>query len=139
MIYLDSSALFKQYYQEPGSERVRQIFLEAKRIATASLSYAEVFSALNRKLREKAIDGRQYQKAAGEFDGDWRHLHVVPLSPELLIRARLLLERHELRAGDAVQLASASIFPASTPLEFVSADRRLTEAARVEGISSLLL
>ena len=138
MIYLDSSALLKQYYEEPGSDRIRQILRELNRISTASLSYAEVFSALNRKLREKEMDGKHYRTAAEAFESDWDRLEVVPLSGEVLSRARTLLEHHDLRAGDAVQLASALLLAASTSVEFASADRRLAWAARKEGLSAIL-
>ena len=138
MIYLDSSALLKQYYNEPGSETIRQIFQEVRRIATASFSYAEVFSALNRKRREKAIDNHRYRLAARAFEEDWRHLVAVPISDEVLARARTLLERYPLRAGDALQLASALLCAEATDVEFASADQRLTQAASAEGFSLLL-
>ena len=138
MIYLDSSALFKHYYEEPGSDTIRRVFHEPKLIATASLSSAEVFSALNRKFREKAIDTGQYQAAAEEFEEDWRRFTVVPLSGEVLRTARVLLERYALRAGDAVQLASCQVLAMSVRAEFASADRRLNQAAEAEGFSLLL-
>lgn len=128
----------KQYYEEPGTGTIRQILRDTERIGTASLSYVEVFSALNRKLREKAIDREQYRAAAEAFDGDWTHLVVVPISEEVFRRARTLLEHHDLRAGDAIQLASALILGVSAPVEFASADRRLNQAARAEGRSTLL-
>ena len=140
MIYLDSSALVKQYYDEPGSGKIRPLFLESTMMATASLSYAEVFSALNRKLRQNVFSSEQYRRAVEAFDVDWKHLDVVPLYEEVLKRARAALENHDLRAGDAVQLASALVLAASAsaPIEFASADRKLNAAAGAEGLSLLL-
>jgi len=50
LIYLDASVLFKRYCDEPGSPEIRRIVDTAPAIATAVLSYVEVFSALRRKL-----------------------------------------------------------------------------------------
>jgi len=138
LIYLDTSALVKLYYQESDSARFQQLFRKAPGVGTASLSYAEVFSAFNRKLRDRGIDRRQYDAAAQDFDEDWRRFSIVPLSEDVLRRARTILERQELRAGDAVQLASAVILSGSTRMTFASADRRLNEAARAEGLSLVL-
>jgi predicted nucleic acid-binding protein len=52
-----------------------------------------------------------------------------------------LLRVHPLRAADAVQLAAAVIAAEMRPtsLEFVTADRRLADAARKEGFAVLAL
>jgi predicted nucleic acid-binding protein len=135
LIYADSSLLFKRYCQESGSREVRILLASNRQIATASLSYAEVFSALNRKLREHGIDRAGYLTAAVAFEADWSDLTVIPLSDGVVQRARVILERHILRAGDAVQLASALTIQASLSLQFASADHRLNEAARREGLT----
>ncbi len=137
MIYLDTSVLAKRYYREPDSDRFPGWSGLPGEIATASLSYAEFFSGLNRKLRLKEIGTSRYEEAAEEFERDWVHCTVLPLSGEVLLRARQVIERHALRAGDAVQLASALTLAASLPTEFASADDRLNQAARREGLTVL--
>jgi predicted nucleic acid-binding protein len=74
---------------------------------------------------------------AEEFERDWAHFNVLPLAAQILRRARQVIERHALRAGDAVQLASALSLAASLPTEFASADERLSQAARREGLTVL--
>ena len=138
MTYLDSSALAKLFNEEAGSDVVRPIFSGPGRITTASLSYAEVFSAFNRKVRERRLDALQYRRAAQAFEEAWTQLDVVPMSESVLRRARLLLEKHELRAGDAVQLSSALVVRHTESLDFASADRRLSRAAKDEGLTTLL-
>lgn len=135
MIYLDASVLFKRYCDEPGSAEIRRIADAATALATAVLSYVEVFSALRRKLSEGGIDERHYRRAAGQFETDWADLEVIPLTDEVLRLARHVIERHHLRAGDAVQLASALTFSATVPTYFASADRRLAQAAEREGLA----
>lgn len=56
------------------------------------------------------------------------------MSEEVLGRARALLERHPLRAGDAIQLASAMSLTEIGGLRFACFDSRLTRAARTEGL-----
>ena len=134
MIYFDTSVLAKRYYREPDSDRFPGGSGLPGEIATASLSYAEFFSGLNRKLRLKEIEVQHYEGAAVAFERDWVHFTVIPLSGEVLLRARQVIERHHLRAGDAVQLGSALTLAASLPAEFASADDRLNQAARREGL-----
>jgi predicted nucleic acid-binding protein len=63
---------------------------------------------------------------------------LVAQTPQLLETARQLVERHPLRAYDAVQLASAvnarqSLFSSPTTITFLSADKQLLAAAQTEG------
>ena len=129
--------LAKRYYREPDSDRFTGLSDRLREIATASLSYAEFFSGLNRKLRLQEIEVSRYEEAAEEFERDWVHFSVLPLSAQILRRARQVIERHALRAGDAIQLASALSLAASLPTEFASADERLNQAARREGLTVL--
>lgn len=134
MIYLDTSALVKRYVAETGTGLVRRMFVGTEPLATSALSYAEYFSALNRKRRESALSRVDYRELARRFEADWTGLQVVHLTETVLRTARRLLERHDLRAGDAVQLASALAIAGSVALRFVSADRKLTAAAAQQGL-----
>ena len=60
------------------------------------------------------------------------------MSANVTARARGLLLRHRLRAGDAIQLASALLLQTrlGEPLDaFVAFDDRLLEAATAEGLA----
>ena len=116
---------------------VRRMFLGTEPLATSALSYAEYFSALNRKRRENALSRVAYRELARAFEADWTRLQVVQLTETVLRSARRLLERHELRAGDAVQLASALAMAGSVAVRFASADRRLAAAAAQQGLPVL--
>ncbi len=143
--YADSSVLVKRHVQEIGTRWFRQLAdpPSANIIITAQLSIVEVYSALNRRRRELSITAADYTTLAGEFATVVKdEYETVPLSPEVIDRARRLLERHSLRAGDAIQLASALLtndklqaasFP---PATFLTADDRLLGAARAEGLTT---
>ncbi len=72
-----------------------------------------------------------------------REYRVVGLTDEVVRRAEDLLERHALRASDAIQLASALeaserlVMDAPDGLQFVSADVRLLAATAGEGLATI--
>ena len=61
---------------------------------------------------------------------------LVELTAEVTGDAQILLIRHSLRSGDAVQLASCLYLQAETRerISFGAFDERLTRAARTEGL-----
>mgnify|MGYP001235012253 CR=1 FL=1 len=111
--------------------------LKSGRGATSRLSEVEVASALNRRAREGAFTLDERDRALASLENDFAALIVVEFTPEITTEAKALLLRHRLRAGDAVQLASCLYLQRETsqPLPFVAFDRRLTDAARHEGLS----
>ena len=143
--YADSSVLVKRHVQEVGTRWFRQLAdpPSTNVIISAELSIVEVYSALNRRRRELSISASDYTTIAAEFAAAVKdEYEVVPLSPEVIDLARLLLERNILRAGDAIQLASTLIandklhaanFPSAT---FLTADDRLLAAAQAEGLAT---
>ena len=135
MRYFDASALAKRYVGEKGSVRVRRL-LASEVSATSRYSAVEIASALARRVREGAIlaeDGQRAQTALGE---DLTAMLVVELTPEIVARAQALLQRHSLRAGDAVQLASCLHLrdELEESMSLVTFDDRLSAAARKEKV-----
>ncbi|MBA3944702.1 MAG: type II toxin-antitoxin system VapC family toxin [Herpetosiphonaceae bacterium] len=134
----------KRHVAELGTAWVRALTAHASgnHIMTAHLTQVEGMSALNRRRREGTLDATQYMQIVD----DWVALctveyQLVALSPAIVDRCRLVLEAHPLRAYDAVQLATAIlgnhalIAVEQPPLIFLTADRRLQEAAVVEGLA----
>ena len=64
---------------------------------------------------------------------------VVEIAPPVTARARALLERYPLRAGDALQLASCLRLRDTTggAVAFAAFDDRLSRVARAEGLTKL--
>lgn len=52
ILYLDTSALVKKYFKEPGSIEVIAKWKQATEIATSSVAYAELTASVYRKQRE---------------------------------------------------------------------------------------
>jgi predicted nucleic acid-binding protein len=125
----------KRYARETGSELVRG-WLATGTTATSRLSEVEVASALFRRWREGAFDTRSRDRALLALTRDFQALTVVEIGPSITARARTLLGRHALRAGDALQLASCLLLrdTSASPVAFAAFDDRLNQAARAEGL-----
>ena len=139
MIYLDSSALIKNYSQEPGTHRVREILSGADGCCISKIGYAEICAAFGRKGRENPKDRRIHLAGFQKFQEDWKLLTIVDLDDELLPVIRTLTERYPLRGADAIHLASAFWLQRvlRDEVTFVAADGRLLEAARDEKLKTV--
>jgi predicted nucleic acid-binding protein len=133
--YFDASALAKRYVLETGSTTVR-LLLASGSAATSRLSDVEVSSAIVRRAREGAFTTDERDRMLAALQHDVPALAMVELTPEITADARTLLLRYPLRAGDAVQLASALYLQRqlARPVPFVACDRRLVLAAHAEGL-----
>jgi predicted nucleic acid-binding protein len=135
MRYFDASALVKRYVREKGSAKVRRL-ISSDTPATSRLSEVEVASALERLTREGAIAGAERDRALTALGTDLPSIVVVELTEGVCARARVLLQQHPLRAGDAIQLASCLYLQEqlAEPIPMVVFDDRLLAAARQEGL-----
>jgi len=139
LIYLDSSALIKNYSQEPGTHRVREILSGADGCSISKISYAEICAAFGRKNRENPKDRRVHLVGFQRFQEDWKLLHIVELEDDLLPVICGLTEKYPLRGADAIHLASALWLERvlRDEVTFVAADGRLLEAARNEKLKTV--
>jgi len=141
--YADSSVLVKRHVNETGSNWFRALADSASGnvIITARVSIIEVYSAFNRRRREANINFQDYAQLAADFASTWAvEYQLVELTTRVTDRARELLERHPLRAYDAIQLASVQVAGEAlagagllAPI-FLAADDHLLDAARAEGM-----
>ena len=131
MTYLDTSALVKNYFQEPGTRFVRQILAGPGPSGTSKIAYAEVCATFARKRRESPRDHRTHLRGFQSFQEDWKLLIIVELGDELLPLVRNLTGRYPLRGADAIHLASALWLQRALNDEvtFVAADTHLLSAA----------
>jgi uncharacterized protein len=135
MKFWDSSALVGLFVLESFSESVRLVARRDPVVTVWWGTKVECASAFSRLEREGRLDAAQVAEAMERMmcaAGDWTE--VAP-SEKLRESALRLLRVHNLRAGDALQLAAALSacegYPAG--MEFVCLDTRLNEAALREG------
>lgn len=143
--YADSSALVKRHISEIGSLWIEKEFdtVSGNTVITSKLTVVEVLSAMNRRQRETSISQTEYAKFSGDFlafiETDYR---IFELTDSVLLESQRLLENYPLRAGDAVQLASALLANAQLQsaklptLIFLASDVRLLSAAKDEGLQT---
>ena len=136
MIYLDSSALVKRYTEEAGTDFVQSILATSGLITTSKLTYPEILSALMRKVRAGEIEKKTLNRIVDKFDKDWDHFLVLDFHNDLLPVVKMLIEKHPLKAADAIHLSSALWLKLSskTDVTFVSSDSNLLKAALAEKI-----
>ena len=138
MLYLDSSAIVKNYADEPDSGFFRSLLSRSTDISTSVVSYAEVMAALNRKRREGGISKTQFAYATKTFRDDWPRYLQVPVSSALNPAIDRLVTDYSLRGFDSIHLASALqlVILLSLKPVFVCADGRLLDAAVREGLET---
>jgi uncharacterized protein len=143
--YADSSVLVKRHVNEIGSDWVRSLTDPATEnlIITTRLSFVEICSALNRRVRETSITALDYAQMIDDVTNIWgTQYEIIEFTATVADRAKQLLESHPLRAYDAVQLASALLAQDAlrvagvTALNFLAADEQLLIAAQAEGMAT---
>jgi predicted nucleic acid-binding protein len=108
MLYLDASALVKRYFVERGSAVVAARFDSGEQIFTSMISFAEVHSAIGRKLRSKEVDKREFVRLRDAFENDWLFsLNKLDVDLRTMTALPQLVQSHALKAGDAIQLSTA--------------------------------
>jgi predicted nucleic acid-binding protein len=133
MLYLDTSALAKLYFQEPETSEVRRLVeADSGLVFTSIATYAEMLAVLARCRKERRIAEGAYRSAKRGFLADWRALHVVGMDQRVLAPAEKLIETYGLRGFDAVHLCAALWI--GRPL-FACFDARLRAAAQSAGLT----
>jgi hypothetical protein len=140
-VFVDTSALVKLYNPESGHIAVTSI---GEPLVIARLAFVELPAALWRKQREGHLSATAAATLTSAFEVDYYgdddvepRFAVVRLDDELLAVAAKLVARFPLRAGDAIQLASAIEARAAAPeiTGLAAFDSRLRDAAAIEGFA----
>ncbi len=139
ILYLDTSTLLKLYTEEPASAEVREAVAQASAVATSRLNFVEAHAALARKLGEGGLAAADHSYLKACLEEDRARCLVVEVSEGLCREAAGLTERHPLRAGDALQLASALAVRSRVQEQvmFSCFDHRLNQAAERENMQLL--
>jgi predicted nucleic acid-binding protein len=138
MRYWDTSALIPLTIREPRSEEMRLLASADPLIVTSVYTIVEVASAHWRRRHTGELTMAAHETAERNFAELSETWIEVPVSQGVLDAAISVLSRHNLRAGDALQLGAAHIASGQQPsLAFVTLDENLKAAARAEGFPVL--
>ena len=135
--FWDASALVPLFVQQPKTPAARSFYGQYE-IVTWWGTRVEIASAIARLRRMNVIgpeDSESSLKIASLLSQSWS---VIEPSSALLAKAEQLVQRYDLRAGDAFQLAAALEWCGDTPQDktFLTAHRRLFEAAVSSGFDA---
>jgi predicted nucleic acid-binding protein len=104
----------------------------------SALAQTEARSAICRLRQGKAIPPAEAAMALDALAAEMRRMIEQPILPVVLEAANALVERHYLRALDAVQLGCAIVARdqmRALDMRLVACDRELLEAAQKEAFS----
>jgi predicted nucleic acid-binding protein len=114
-VVLDASALLALLFDEPGAEKIENLFNQAaeadKPMFIAAVNWAEVLYKMQRKQGAKGFEGARHFELTMPLD-------VVPVDRELAEAAAHLKNDHALGLADAFAAALAK----SKKAELVTAD-----------------
>jgi len=134
--FFDSSAFAKRYIKEEGSDEVDRICGDTSSLALSIICIPEIISALNRRVREKNITKKQYSTAKSHFLLEINDSVIINLTPTIVSKSTVLLEKYVLRGMDALHVACAIEWESDL---FVSSDTRQIEAAKLSGLKTYLI
>jgi uncharacterized protein len=138
--FFDASALVKLYVPEPGTDVVPSVDDPPM---ISELTRVELPSALWRKHRLGQLSAQDASDLSTDFEADYYgeagqpRFAVMRISDRTVAAAARLVARADLRAGDAIQLASALVARqvGREVTAFATFDARLRTAAAVEGFT----
>jgi len=136
MKFWDPSAILPILRAEPTSKSALKIHREDGQMFVWWATEVECISAIARHERS-GLDTDEISRYLDRLDALASAWDEVDPSAVVRRTARRLLRTHDLRTGDALQLAAAIQASEGLPsmLDFVSQDSRLNEAARREGFT----
>jgi uncharacterized protein len=135
--FWDASAIVPLLVSETSSRRMQSLAAKESAMLVWWGSEIECVSALARRERDGALDGRTMTTALKRLQQLAHAWHEIDPSDAIRETAKRFLRVHPLRAADALQLAAAFAAAEQRPtsLEIVTLDDRLAEASRKEGFA----
>lgn len=140
--FFESSALVKLFVAEQGTDSMIRLIetTDDNRKLVSSVAPVEVRSAIRRRVRSGEIDSSDADLALIDLGSEMLRMVEQPVSPTVLELARQVIDRHFLRALDALHLATCLVARdnlRATDVCFVASDIELLKAAKVENLPIL--
>jgi predicted nucleic acid-binding protein len=132
--YLDTSALVRLLLRDEEGAGLAGSILDASDVAvTSRIAHVEGRAALAAATRAGRLRAREHARSKRELGRAFRSLAIVEVHPSLVEAAGDVAERFDLRAYDAVHLASALVVDDGSTV-VVTWDRALASAASAAGL-----
>lgn len=139
MRFWDTSALVPVVVAERATPRVRRWMLEDGDVVVWTLTRVELLSALARRRREAPQAAGPLLAARRDLLAVWERWSEVTAVDLVRRQAERVVESHQVRAADALQIGAALVAASDQPesLTFVTLDIAQAEAAEREGLRVL--
>jgi uncharacterized protein len=136
ILFVDTSALIKWHTPEQGSDKVDELFDIAAQIYVSAITRTESYSTLRLLRSENHLSSKEYKTLKLNIEEDFQYFISIPFTHEIESSAIRLIERHQLKTLDSIQLATA-IYCRSLVDNFVAADMKLLKSARSERLKAI--
>ena len=141
--FVDTSALFKRYILEEGTEKIDDIFKQGGTFYISDITIIELVSNLKRKNEiSKELDDTVYKKIKSEFFNDIAQgkIKTSGILSGTIIEAIHLIDQRYVTPIDSVQLATALQLKAEHgDMVFICSDKKLGILAEKCGLQSLII
>jgi len=140
LLFFDTSALVKRYYEEPGTETVDELLEDDRTVVISSLAVIETLSAFRRKYNRGEIGENDMNALLASFFREaLDDFVIVPMDESIQQFSFDLILEDDLRTLDSLQL-SAALSTSGEDIEvvFVSADRELVSVADNWGLGTVV-
>ncbi len=141
--FVDTSALFKRYILEEGTEKIDDIFKQGGTFYISDITIIEIISNLKRKIEiSKELDYTVYQKIKSEFFNDIAagNIKTSSTTSRIIIKAINLIDQIYITPMNSVQLAAALQLKAEHGhMVFICSDKKLAALAEKCGLQSLII
>jgi predicted nucleic acid-binding protein len=131
--FIDTSALFKRYIYEPGTEEFDKLLKQDSALYISNFTIIELISNLKRKNEvSREFDTIIYRKLKSEFFNDIAKglLRTVDIFSDIIINAVRILDNNYLTPIDSIQLASALQLKSEVVnVVFICSDKKLCRLA----------
>jgi len=120
----------KRYVQEEGSSQARSL-LRKHRILTSAIAPTEAISALSRRRMLQELTAKHFAEILTRIQADCAYWEFVEVSALILNKADEVIIKMDIRALDAIHLASILTFQTASGIHipFITGDMRQREAA----------
>lgn len=132
---VDTSALFKCYVPEHGSERMEALLFQGADVSISSITQVELLSGLQRLCSVHQVIGDEQLEAVWTsfaIDVGSGRLQIVPVSAEIIHESTRLLRSRYITPVDALQLATVRSL--GTQAILVSSDQKMNQIAKELGL-----
>ena len=141
--FIDTSALFKRYVNEPGTDEMDKLFESAGLIVVSNLTVVEFISNLKRLADiEKIIDIPVYDAIKREFFNDIANgvIKVEPVSSQQVITSVDLIDGNYITPIDSLQLSAIiNLKENYDNISLVCSDKKLCGIAAQKGIKVVMI